>query len=198
MFRNCFRIDNEQIIFIFVNHRFVVKKIEYHDYVINFRVVDAIREIHRKRQTKKTVVANKIRTRIDKKNQVWIKKVNEFDLKKFFKRRQKKQKTIQKKNMLFTFELVEMTMKKNVFISIIDVSTIFRFNKIKLFNDNISRCKLIDFEIFDYKNDIHKKMTVKNDDSKNWKIQNLQLTIKTINFRVINVYQNFKNFSLIE
>ena len=69
--------------------------------------------------------------------------------------------------MLFTFEFAKMTMKKNVFNSIIDVSTIFRLNKMKLFNDNISRCKLIDFEIFDYENDIHKKMTTKNDDSKN-------------------------------
>ena len=47
MFRNCFRIDNEQIIFIFVNHRFVVKKIEYHDYVTIFRIINAIREIYR-------------------------------------------------------------------------------------------------------------------------------------------------------
>ena len=54
-----------------------------------------------------------------------------------------------------------------MFNSIINVSTIFRLNKMKLFNDNISRYKLIDFEIFDYENDIHKKMTIKNDDSKN-------------------------------
>ena len=70
MFQNRFRINNEQIIFIFINHRFVAKKIEYHDHAVNFRVVDAIREAHRKRQTKKIVVANKTRARVDKKNQI--------------------------------------------------------------------------------------------------------------------------------
>ena len=59
-----------------------------------------------------------------------------------------------------------MIMKKKILNSIIDVSIIFRVSKKKKFNDNVFRCKLIDFDIFIYENNIYNEIKNKNDDVK--------------------------------
>ena len=66
---NRFRVDNNEIFFIFVNHRFVVEKTNFYDHVVNTFVDNETREAHQLTQVKKIIATNKTRVYVNKNNE---------------------------------------------------------------------------------------------------------------------------------
>ena len=68
VFANRFRADNNEILFIFVNYRFVAEKANFYDYAVNIFAGDETRDKHRLVQVKKITTTNKTRARVNKNN----------------------------------------------------------------------------------------------------------------------------------